>query len=208
MTKSEEFNSEYIEVSGNQVQQDMMEGFPYLEHNENVALALEVCKQAGIDIKTALEGMVSATPDPGALQIMTIPGKKDNNKFINAFAANDPQSTFQIYKLLESRSGHNHIAIFLNARADRRYRTKQMYELVLNKIKPHLFIVRGDDLPKLDAFDHTENCEIVTFPESTKQDELINYIFSLNDEYVMGIGNMVGWGEEFILKLKQAKIND
>jgi gamma-polyglutamate synthase len=206
--KSEGNNSEYFEVSGDQIQQDMMEGFPYLEHNENVALALEVCKKAGIDEKIALEGMVNATPDPGALQMMTIPGKSVNNKFVNAFAANDPQSTFQIFKLLESRSDQNHIAIFLNARSDRRYRTTQMYELVLNRIKPHLFIVRGDDLPKAESFNHSNNCEIITFSESSTPDELISYISSLSNEYIMGIGNMVGWGEEFILKLKQAKIND
>ena len=206
--KSNESNSEYFEVSGDKVSQDIMEGFPYLEHNENVALALEVCKQAGVDEKTALEGMVNATPDPGALQIMNIRGKGENNHFVNAFAANDPQSTFQIFKLLENRTDQNHIAIFLNARSDRRYRTTQMYELVLNKIKPHLFIIRGDDLPKPEKFEHSQNCEIVTFPESSKPDELINYLTSLSGEYVMGIGNMVGWGEEFILKLKQAKIND
>ena len=206
--KSEDNNSEYFEVSCDQIQQDLMEGFPYLEHNENVALALEVCKKAGIDEKIALEGMVNATPDPGALQMMTIPGKSVNNKFVNAFAANDPQSTFQIFKLLESRSDQNHIAIFLNARSDRRYRTTQMYELVLNRIKPHLFIVRGDDLPKAESFNHSNNCEIITFSESSTPDELISYISSLSNEYIMGIGNMVGWGEEFILKLKQAKIND
>lgn len=206
--KSADNNSEYFEVSGDQIQQEMMEGFPYLEHNENVVLALEVCKRAGIDEKIALEGMVNATPDPGALQMMTIPGKSVNNKFINAFAANDPQSTFQIFKLLESRSDQNHIAIFLNARSDRRYRTTQMYELVLNRIKPHLFIVRGDNLPKTESFNHSSNCEIITFSESSTSDELISYISSLSGEYIMGIGNMVGWGEEFILKLKQAKIND
>ena len=206
--KSEDNNSEYFEVTGDQIQQEMMEGFPYLEHNENVALALEVCKKAGIDEKIALEGMVKATPDPGALQIMTIAGKSVNNKFINAFAANDPQSTFQIFKLLESRSKQNKISIFLNARSDRRYRTTQMYELVLNRIKPHLFIVRGDNLPKTESFNHSNNCKIITFSESSTPDELISYISSLSGEYIMGIGNMVGWGEEFILKLKQAKIND
>ncbi|MAJ44823.1 MAG: poly-gamma-glutamate synthase PgsB [Candidatus Marinimicrobia bacterium] len=206
--KSNKSNSEYFEVSGDTVNQDMMKDFPYLEHNENISLALEVCKQAGVDKKIALEGMINATPDPGALQIMNIDGKDKKNHFINAFAANDPQSTFQIFKLLKNRTNQNHIAIFLNSRSDRRYRTTQMYELVLNKIKPHLFIVRGDDLPKLDKFEHTQNCEIIIYPESTTPEELINYLISLSGEYIMGIGNMVGWGEEFILKLKQAKIND
>tara|TARA_B100001029_G_C15057477_1_gene455562 strand:- start:347 stop:1501 length:1155 start_codon:yes stop_codon:yes gene_type:complete len=203
--KSIESDSEYYEVSGDLVNQNMMEEFSYLEHNENVALALEVCKQAGVDEKTALNGMVNATPDPGALQILNIPGKTKYNHFINAFAANDPQSTYQIFKLLKNRTGQKNIAIFLNARSDRRYRTTQMYELVLNKIKPHLFIVRGDDLPKPEKYKHSKNCKFITFSESSIPDDLITYLASLSGEYIMGIGNMVGWGEEFILKLKQDK---
>ena len=83
-----------------------------------------------------------------------------------------------------------------------------MYELVLNKIKPSLFIVRGDDLPNPNNYRHSKNCNIVTFPDSANTDELINYLISLDDEYIIGIGNMVGWGEEFVLNLNRVKIND
>ena len=165
-------------------------------------------KQAGIDEKTALSGMYNATPDPGALQILKIKGESESNNFINAFAANDPQSTYQIFELLKEQTDQTHIAIFLNARADRRFRTTQMIELVLNKIQPHLFIIRGDNLPNLKSYNHTDNCEIITFPESSTPIDLLNYFYNLSGEYIMGIGNMVGWGEEFILKMKQEKIND
>lgn len=206
--KSIENNSTFVEVSGEQIESEMMKGFSYLEHNENVAIALEVCKQAGIDKKTALSGMYNATPDPGALQILKIKGKSETNNFINAFAANDPQSTYQIFELLREQTDQSHIAIFLNARSDRRFRTTQMIELVLNKIQPHLFIIRGDNLPNLKLYNHSENCEILTFPEASTSDDLLNYFYNLSGEYIMGIGNMVGWGEEFISKMKQAKIND
>ena len=206
--KSNENNSIYFEVSGNQINSDIMKEFSYLEHNENVALALEVCKQAGVKEKTALSGMYNAIPDPGALQIITIPGKNKSNKFINAFAANDPQSTFQIFKLLKVYTKENPITIFLNARSDRRYRTTQMVELVLKKIRPNLFIIRGDNLPNFDLYEHSDNCEIKIFPDSTSPENLSDYFFKFSGKYVMGIGNMVGWGERFIMKMKQNKIDD
>ena len=42
----------------------------------------------------------------------------------------------------------------------------------------------------------------------SKPENVVTEILKLNDYFILGIGNMVGWGEEFILKLKQAKIND
>ena len=51
----------------------------------------------------------------------------------------------------------------------------------LHKIKPHLFIVRGDYLPKVDTFNHSDNCEIITFSESSTPDEMINYIWVAKD---------------------------
>ena len=42
---------------------------PFLEHPENISLALNVCQECGIAKKIALEGMRKTTPDPGALFI-------------------------------------------------------------------------------------------------------------------------------------------
>jgi len=39
------------------VQEDDLKDFSYLEHPQNVAVALEVCVEAGVDRKTALDGM-------------------------------------------------------------------------------------------------------------------------------------------------------
>jgi poly-gamma-glutamate synthase PgsB/CapB len=41
--------------------------FPYLEHQENIELALAVCEEVGVDNETALRGMWRAKPDPGAM---------------------------------------------------------------------------------------------------------------------------------------------
>ena len=44
-----------------------LQGFSYLEHQENVELALAVCEEIGVDNETALRGMWRAKPDPGAM---------------------------------------------------------------------------------------------------------------------------------------------
>jgi len=44
------------------------------------------------------------------------------------------------------------------------------------------------------------------FPMSSSQAEVINYIVDLQNFTVIGIGNMVGWGELFLKQLKEHKV--
>ena len=71
--------------------------FSYIEHADNISLALDVCEELGISKSKALEGMLKANPDPGALKIV----KFNNSLFINAFAANDPESTVVIWDMIK-----------------------------------------------------------------------------------------------------------
>ncbi len=104
-----------------------LSGFMYLEHAENVALALRVCEDLGVSRATALQGMWTAKPDPGAMTAheMDFFGRKIN--FVNGFAANDPESTLQIWKMALERypDVEKRIAIF-NCRADRPDRSQQL----------------------------------------------------------------------------------
>ncbi len=102
-------------------------GFSYVEHAENVALALKVCQAIGVDRRVALRGMWSAIPDPGAMTAheMNFFGREIN--FVNGFAANDPQSTETIWRLALERYAdvQKRIAIF-NCRDDRPDRSRQL----------------------------------------------------------------------------------
>ena len=44
-----------------------LDGFSYMEHPSNIAVALDVCKQVGVNRSTALKGMHKVQPDAGAL---------------------------------------------------------------------------------------------------------------------------------------------
>jgi poly-gamma-glutamate synthase PgsB/CapB len=108
-------------------------GFRYVEHAENVALALKVCHAIGVERNVALQGMWGAEPDPGAMTAheMNFFGREIN--FVNGFAANDPQSTERIWKLALERYAdvEKRIAIF-NCRADRPDRSRQLGTVVVD----------------------------------------------------------------------------
>jgi len=203
-------NSKVDVVDAKSISEDYMDKFPFLEHAENVALALQVCKDAGVAEDLALSGMLKTNPDPGALVIWNLDFQGRLHHFVSAFAANDPKSTLQIWNMLEDRMGGRSTCIFLNTRSDRRYRTNQLINLVLNEIQPDLFIIRGDDFPKElhEMIDKHKSMELKLFKEGVNQTELIEYLGGLNNEYfIMGIGNIVGWGETFVSELKELRVS-
>ncbi|MBW2523141.1 MAG: poly-gamma-glutamate synthase PgsB [Deltaproteobacteria bacterium] len=101
--------------------------FSYTEHPENIALALRVCEDLGVEREVALRGMVKARPDPGALQQYRLDFFGRRITFVNAFAANDPVSSEQIWKmaLAEHPQMKRRIAV-VNCRADRPDRSVQL----------------------------------------------------------------------------------
>jgi len=201
-------NSDVNIVDAESISEDYMDKFPFIEHAENVALALQVCKDVGIDENIALTGMLKTNPDPGALVIWDIQFNNISHHFVSAFAANDPKSTLQIWNLLEHRMENKSTVIFLNTRADRGYRTKQLLALVIDHIEPDLFIVRGDNLEKeIYSLTNDSNIGIKIFPDSTQPSEIFDYFSSLNEKFIMGIGNIVGWGENFIYELKGFRVD-
>ena len=201
-------NSNVNVVDANSISKDYMDKFPFLEHAENVALALQVCKDVGVAEDLALSGMLKTNPDPGALVIWDLNFEGRRHHFVNAFAANDPKSTLQIWNMLEHRFGDSSTCIFLNTRTDRRYRTNQLINLVCNEIQPDLFIIRGDDLPKElhELIDNHESMKIKLFPNKTNPSQLFDFFASIEPQFIMGVGNIVGWGENFVSDLKEYRI--
>ena len=55
-----------------------------------MAITLGVAQALGIDQQTALQGMLNAPPDPGAVEIKYFQANSTTNVFVNAFAANEP----------------------------------------------------------------------------------------------------------------------
>ena len=184
--------------------------FKYLEHIENIKLALKVCDLCGIKKETAINGMKKCNPDPGALTIWNINNNNKTFKFINAFAANDPASTLKTWKMINSRINSDNFAIFLNARIDRQYRTVQLINLIFEELKPKVLILRGENFPKelKELMNKNSNIKVYKFPYSIKQNKLIKFMTEDLDNFiVLGIGNIVGWGELLMKKMKEYKVD-
>ncbi|MEZ4651534.1 MAG: poly-gamma-glutamate synthase PgsB [Candidatus Eisenbacteria bacterium] len=122
-----------------------MEGFAYLEHEENVALALEVTRTLGVDDEVALRGMHRVTPDPGACTRWRISVNDRVVEFFNIFAANDLESTVTIWNRigLGQRPDCPSIAL-LNLRGDRIDRSLQFAEAVEKDLFADYYVLVGD----------------------------------------------------------------
>ena len=99
--------------------------------------------------------------------------------------------------------------IFLNTRVDRQYRTIQLNNLIFNKLKPNTLILRGENFPKeLNMLmDKNKDINVHKFPYSIKQENLIKFMEQdLEGFVILGIGNIVGWGENLMKKLKEFKV--
>ncbi len=133
--RADDKGSEIVEAETESVSLEAMNGFSYIEHRENVAIALEVCKLMDIRPKKALKEMYKTIPDEGALARYRIKRNGTHIDFINAFAANDPDSTLLIRKMLRDRGYiFDPEYIILNTRADRIERSKQLLAMIGEKI--------------------------------------------------------------------------
>lgn len=122
-------------IDAGSVTQEEMKGFSYIEHRDNVALALAVCLHLSIDRETALSGMYKAIPDSGALRRFKVDAFQKQLYFYNAFAANDPDSTYMVWEKIRDEIGLEGVRIvLLNTRQDRLDRARQLAELAGRKL--------------------------------------------------------------------------
>ncbi|HOU06823.1 MAG TPA: poly-gamma-glutamate synthase PgsB, partial [Rectinema sp.] len=77
--------------------QALRSAFAYPIHAQNLALALAICSACGVSREIALRGMQGAKPDPGVRSTILTSWRIHKVRVINAFAANDPQSTLEMW---------------------------------------------------------------------------------------------------------------
>jgi poly-gamma-glutamate synthase PgsB/CapB len=185
----------------NLVTEEEMKGFGYIEHKENVALALAVSEHLGIDRKVALKGMYKAIPDAGALRLSRVNVFQKKINFFNAFAANDPQSTLMIWKKIKEEIGlHGVKMILLNTRQDRLDRAKQLTGMIgseLNNQFDYLILIgqSAEVVEELAVASGIKRNKIVnlgwTEPEAVFEAILA---YTIEQSTVVAIGNMGGMG--------------
>ena len=209
---AEQNGSEFLYSDEGSITDSELNKFSYIEHPQNIAIALDVCKKMGIKRDVALTGMHSVKPDLGALIVWKLKGENGSLQFVNGMSANDPVSTLQIWKFVIDRypttSGS---AVFFNSRDDRPLRTNQMLELTFEEIKPEHFIIRGDKIAsKVNRLiHHSPETKVQIFPLDDKIDSVSKSILDLpEDILVFAIGNQVGEGQKILQILSESRYND
>jgi poly-gamma-glutamate synthase PgsB/CapB len=187
-------------------------GFSYIEHAENVALSLAVCGHLGVARETALHGMQTTAPDPGALRRYVVEVGGKHIEFVNAFAANDPDSTLLIWK----RLGLEHPApgtkriVLANCRPDRLQRSEQLAEFVARRVSVDHVVLSGEgtDLVGFLAVKHGLDPSRLSNLGGHAAESVYEHVLDRADGHaiVFGIGNIVGLGEEIVLHFRNREV--
>lgn len=195
--------SSVIMVDGAEIPDSLIQGFSYIEHKENVGLALAVCRQLGVPEPVALEGMRRCQPDPGALRLGRKTREDKQLLFVSGLAANDPQSTMLLYeRVIAQRNLENDLLVLVNTRRDRPLRSLQLGRL-LKEIPAARYIVIGNDTEAVvrEASRSGVREELLDAPSLRSASEVVDRLFAVaaTDAAVFAIGNTAGLGLEVAL---------
>ncbi|MBC8425238.1 poly-gamma-glutamate synthase PgsB [bacterium] len=183
--------------------------FAYVEFAENVSLALDVCESVGIARETALAGMQQVRPDVGALDRVRIdvPGKEVH--FVNAFAANDPESTSRIWEHLGLSKSPEAAIVLYNNRSDRMRRARDLAPLFGDKITARTYVLVGESTAQLsDLFSRHVSRDSVVDLGGLESDEVWRRLVEIcgDSATVVGVGNIGGAGMALLDLLKGKEV--
>lgn len=180
---------------------DEMARFSYLEHRENVALALAVTAALGVPRETALAGMVAAEPDVGALREYEVEFHGRRVLFLNGFAANDPIATERVWNLALSRHpDRKRRLMVINCRLDRPDRSRQLGLALPRWVRADRYFLVGTGTYALatTAVDAGLPATLLTPLESESPAAVFEEIMGAagRTALVLGAGNIAGIGLE------------
>ena len=201
-------NCKIYQIRPTDVTQEELAKFNYIEHAENVQLALAVCAELGVPRHIALEGMQNSHPDPGALKKYVIYDEGKTLYFYNIFAANDPDSTARIINMITGHLDNVEKIIILNSRADRVFRSKQLLEAI-SKLDFSYLLLTGELPDKIAAYAHhigIPDKKVIPLGEPSPEviyDKVLN--LTEKEAHILGIGNIAGrikYGSQIVAYFK------
>jgi poly-gamma-glutamate synthase PgsB/CapB len=178
---------------------DELGAFRYTEHRENVALALRVCADLGVERAVALAGMQKSRPDPGALMEFELDFFGRRIVFVNGFAANDPVSTRQLWDYaLERHPEVDTRILLMNCREDRPERSLQLGTELPAWAPADMVLAMGTStyLFTRAAVSHGLDPSKLDIAELADEDEIFERVvgFTRSSSLVFGMGNIGGQG--------------
>lgn len=181
---------------------------PYIEHADNVALALRVCRDLAVPREVALEGMRAARPDPGALTVSETRLDGRPLTFVNGFAANDPESTHTVWELALTRCGAGKRPIALvNCRLDRPERSRQLGRAIVSWSPADSYVVVGTGTHFFTSIAAKSGLDRSRLHVAEQEDArtILGRIAQLGAEPILlvGLGNIGGVGLELLELIRQ-----
>jgi poly-gamma-glutamate synthase PgsB/CapB len=180
-----------------------LDRFPYLEHRENVCLALAVARSLGIPREVALAAMQAAEPDVGALREFRIDFFGRTVVFVNGFAANDPVATERVWRLtLERHPEADRRIMVINCRLDRPDRSRQIGAALAGwpQADHYLLVGTGTYALARTAVSNELPATCLLPAEGKPARDVFEDIMSVcgRTTVVMGAGNIAGVGLELV----------
>ena len=172
-----------------------------LSFEENYSIVFELCKYMGISEELVIQSFDEYKRDPGSLKVYLY-SNINNNKifFINAMAANDPDSSQIILeKILEKYEAIPNKYLMINNRIDRANRMEQFVDFVVkNEINFTKILVSGSPIEIFRK-------KLINKGISIGKIEILSNISSF-DKYsgevmILATGNICGYGEELVDKI-------
>ncbi len=200
---AEDLSAKIVQADPSNISDEDMSGFGYIEHKDNVSLSLEVAKHLGIPRDVAIRGMHKAAPDLGALFVYEVDFFGKRPIFYNGFAANDPESTSALWKLLGLEpDGSNPVIVLANNRADRSSRTVQLASMLVKQVKADYVVLVGtntkllwEELARLGM----SMTSVIDMGDEESED-IFEKCMELTPERsrIIGVGNIGGIGRELV----------
>jgi gamma-polyglutamate synthase len=181
------------------IKDEEMKKFSYVEHKENVALAIQVCGDLGIERETALRGMWKAPPDPGVMTTSHVSFFGRQIYFVNGFAANDPESSERLWNMALERfpEVEKRIMIF-NCRSDRPVRSEQLGKAAVTWRPADHYLLMGSGTYFLarSAIGNGLSDKKIILSENASNTDIFEAITELAGKcaVVVGMGNAKGQG--------------
>jgi len=204
-------NTQFHRSYATSISDEDMRGFSYIEHKDNIALALDICEHLGVGRALALSGMKKMIPDEGALVKNTIINEHKQINFYNAFAANDPESSLMIWDSINSTIENEQMIVLLTIRNDRQSRAIQLINLIASKMEFDYVVLIGESTKLIEEkalkFKIPRE-KVINKPWNTPEkifDGLL--LLSQDKTTIVGIGNMGAMGAEVSQIFRNRQIN-
>jgi poly-gamma-glutamate synthase PgsB/CapB len=197
-------NCRLIPVDPESVTDQEMAGFGWITFKENVAIALAVAAELGVDRRSALAGMWSAPPDPGVLSVARVLHGHQRVRFANIFAANDPESTYMnIEQLEKQRLIGRPLTMVINCRPDRMERNGQMGTLA-GRVQPQSIVLIGEMTRSARVNVPAElQSRVVDLGSKLPPNRMLAEVMTAagDDASIVAVGNIHGQGEVLLHEL-------